>query len=293
MDILMEWSAVLSGRVATAAPWLLGVVTEGRRPQRSAFVRAPGVMVTSEHGLPAGPVRAVLPGGKAVEATPAGRDPGTNLAVYRLDTATPAWPDAGEPAVGALALLLGADGDGGPAARVGLISTLGDAWTSMAGGRVDRLIRLDAKLSPQIQGGPVLDAAGGLLGMSTLGPRRRALVIPAITIKRVVGALLSAGRMAHGWLGISLHPVAVPAALEAGAAAGLMVMALTADGPGEKAGLMPGDIVLTLDDAVTEHPRATAAALAALPIGRTVPLRLLRGGVVRMVNATVGERLSC
>jgi hypothetical protein len=85
MDILMEWSGALSGRVTTAAPWIVGLMTAGRRPQRSGF----------------------------------------------------AWAAA--------------------------------AWTSMAGGHIDRLLRLDTKLAPQVEGGPVLDAAGGLLGMSARG----------------------------------------------------------------------------------------------------------------------------
>ena len=213
MDFLMEWSHALTGRVAAAAPWLGEPGGQNRRrSQRSGFVWAPGVIVTSEQGLPDGPARAVLPGGEWVEAAPTGRDASTNIALFRLPTPVPAgpaagWPAAGDPAVGALALLLGGDGDGGPAARFGLVSSVGGAWTSMAGGRIDRLIRLDARLSPQIEGGPVLDAAGGLLGMSTLGPRRRALVIPATTIARVVAALLSAGRVPRGWLGVSLHPV--------------------------------------------------------------------------------------
>jgi S1-C subfamily serine protease len=298
MDLLMEWSQALSGRVAEAGPWLVSLTSDRRKSQRSGFVWAPGLVVTSEQGLPDGPAHVVLPGGETVEAAQVGRDPSTNVALYRLPTTVPAgeasgWPAAGDPAVGMLTLLLGADGNGGPAARIGLVSSLGGAWTSMAGGRIDRLIRLDARLSPQIEGGPVLDAAGGLLGMSTLGPRRRALVIPTSTITRVVSALVSSGRVARGWLGVSLHPVAVPPALNASATAGLMIMSIAPGGPGEQAGLLPGDIILTLDGSATEHPRATAATLASLPVGRTVPLRLLRGGVVQMMDAVIGERPSC
>jgi S1-C subfamily serine protease len=297
MDILTEFSAALSNRTAKAAPTLAALTFEGRRSQRSGFLWQPGVLVTSEQGLPDGAAQAVLQNGATVAATPAGRDSGTNIAVFRLDASGPApdWPKAAEPSAGALVLLLGADGTGGVSARLGLINVVGPAWTSMAGGRVDRLIRLDARLAAAEEGGPVLDAAGGLLGMSTLGPRRRTLVIPAETLARVVQPLLSAGRVARGWLGVSLHPVAVPPALQAqaGATVGLMLMSLAEGGPGDKAGLLPGDIVLTLDGVATEHPRATALALAALPAGRTVTLRLLRGGVVQSTDIVIGERPSC
>jgi S1-C subfamily serine protease len=297
MDFLMEFSAALTSRTAKTAPYLVALASEGRRSQRSGFLWQPGVLVTSEQGLPDGAAQAVLPNGVSVAATPAGRDPGTNIAVFRLETASPApdWTIAAEPSPGGLVLLLGADGTGGASARLGLVNRVGPAWTSMAGGRIDRLIRLDARLAAAEEGGPVLDAAGGLLGMSTLGPRRRTLVIPAATIARIVEPLLSAGRVARGWLGVGLHPVAVPPALqpEAGATAGLMLMSLAEGGPGEKAGLLPGDIVLTLDGVATEHPRATALALAALPAGQTVTLRLLRGGVVQSTDIIIGERPSC
>jgi S1-C subfamily serine protease len=297
MDFLTEFSAALSSRTAKAAPNLVALTFEGRRSQRSGFLWQPGVLVTSEQGLPDGPAQAILPGGVSAAATPAGRDSGTNIAVFRLETTGPApdWTHAATPAAGALALLLGADGTGGAAARLGLINRVGPAWTSMAGGRIDRLIWLDARLAASEEGGPVLDAAGGLLGMSTLGPRRRTLVIPAETLARVVGPLLSAGRVARGWLGVSLHAVAVPPALQAdaGATVGLMLMSLAEGGPGEKAGLLPGDIFLTLDGVATEHPRATALALAALPAGQTVTLRLLRGGVVQSTDVIIGERPSC
>jgi S1-C subfamily serine protease len=304
MADLSALSGALSGWVAAAAPRLVGLEADPSRVlprglQRSGFMWTPGIVVGSEQGLPDGPLRAVLPGGAAVEAVPAGRDPGSNVAVFRVPPLqAEGWPDpvpgAGTLAVGTVVVLLGADGRGGPAARLGLVNALGAAWTSMAGGRIDRLITLDATLPPQEEGGPVLDAAGGLLGMSTLGPRRRPLVIPTATVARVVQTLLSVGRMARGWLGAGLHPVAVPAALAlAGAAAGLMVMSLAAGGPAEAAGLLPGDIILAMDGAAMEQPRAAAAALAALPPGQTVSLQLLRGGVMQIVTAVIGERPAC
>ena len=296
MDILTELSAALTSRTATAAPSLAALAFEGRRSHRTAFLWQPGVLVTSEQGLPNAPALAQLADGAATQATPAGRDPGTNIALYRVDSTAPAleWTPAA-PSAGALALLLAADGAGGAAARLGLITMVGPAWTSLGGGRIDRLIRLDARLTASEEGGPVLDAAGGLLGMSTLGPRGRPLVIPAETLARVVAPLLSAGRVPRGWLGVGLHPVAVPPALQAAAAAtaGLMLMSVAENGPADKAGLLPGDIVLTLDGVATEHPRATALALAVFPAGQTVTLRLLRGGVVQSTDIIIGERPSC
>ena len=82
----------------------------------------------------------------------------------------------------------------------------------MAGGRIDALIRLDTRLGAD-EGGPVLSLAGGLIGMSTSGPRRRTIVIPTATLARVVDPLLAEGRIARGWLGIGLQPVMIPDSL--------------------------------------------------------------------------------
>ncbi len=290
-DALTDLSTALAVLAAATAPSLV-TLHPGARAQRSALLWQPGVLVTSEQGLPAETeVAATLSGGGQAAAALAGRDPGTNIAVLRLDLAGPARPSPAEPQLGALALAFGA-AQGEPTVRLGAIHRVGPAWDSMANGRIDRLIHLDIRLSSREEGGPVLDAAGGLLGMSTLGPRRRVLVIPAATLERVVPQLLSDGRVAQGWLGLGLQPVGIPAALQdaAGREAGLMVVSLAAGGPAEQAGVLPGDILLEVAGAPAPHPRAVARALAGDQVGKPVPLRLLRAGAPMHLQATVALR---
>lgn len=288
-DPLTTLSDALAGRVAAAAPGLV-TIHPGARAQRSGFAWQDGVIVTSEQSLPtATEVPVLLPGGGRGTATLAGRDPGTNVAVLRLPLDAPRLADV-EAHTGALALALGA-GEGEPTAALGLVHRTGPAWDSMAGGVIDRMIRLDLRLSTAAEGGPVLDAAGGLLGMSTFGPRRRVLVIPSATVRRVLPGLLE-GKRARGWLGLGLQPVGLPPAMEAAAGrnAGLMVLSLAPKGPAEQAGVLLGDILLDVDGAPAPHPRAVARALAASAVGRTVPLRLLRGGAPLDLPATIAER---
>ncbi len=264
----------------------------GARVQRSAILWQPGVLVTSEQGMPnQDSVPAILPGGAQATATVAGRDPGTNVAILRLELAGPARAPAAEPGLGALALALGA-ADGAPTVRLGVIHRVGPAWHSMANGRIDRLIHLDLSLPQRDEGGPVLNAAGALLGMSTLGPRRRVLVIPTSTLERVVPLLLSGGRVAQGWLGLGLQPVGIPAGLQpaAGRDAGLMVVSLASGGPAEQAGVLPGDILLEVAGEAAPHPRAVARALSGEQVGKVVPLRLLRAGAPLELQATIGLR---
>ena len=178
-DALIQFSDARAALVATGAKSVVAITLPGHGPL-SAILWRKGVAVTSEQVLAEGEnYVAVLPGGKKVAAKLAGRDPGTNVAAFTLDADGPMLERAPDIAVGAMAMLIGADGDGGPTARMGSVRRLGPAWQSMAGGKIDRLIVLDARLRPDTEGGPVLDARGRLIGLSTSGPRRRAMAIPA------------------------------------------------------------------------------------------------------------------
>jgi len=234
----------------------------------------------------------VLAGGGTFAARIAGRDPGTNTAVLRLDGGPqPTWSAAAEPQPGALVMAFAADGMGGSAVRLGIVHSVGPSWHSRAGGRIDRRIGLDIRLGRGEEGGPVVDAAGGLLGISTLGPRRRVLVIPMATVERVLEPLVTTGRIARGWLGAAVQPVLVPEALreEAGQAQGLMVLGVTQDGPAARAGVLMGDILVALDGAAVAGMSRLAELLGPEAVGKEVQLRLIRAGHVQSLAATVGE----
>ena len=290
-QLLEQFSSALAERACAAQASIAAVrLQDGRH--LSATLWQPDVAVASEQSLPRREAfELVAAGGATLKAKLAGRDSGTNIAVLRLSRAldAPAWA-SGEAAAGALALAFGADGAGGARARLGIVNAAGGEWTSSAGGRLDRYITLDLALARAEEGGPVVDAAGRLLGISTFGPRRRVLVIPAATIARVVPQLLAEGRIARGWLGVGLQPVAVPEALkgEAGQPGGAMVMSIAADSPAAKADIVAGDIVLSVNGTPAYRLRRVAAALA--EVGRSAELRLIRGGAVLAVQATIEAR---
>ncbi len=293
IEDLARLSDGLADMVAAAGSLVVGLRAGGNGRTGSGILWRDGIVVTSEQALPEAPEYvALLPGGGEAPATLAGRDRGTNVAALRVEAAAPVR-DRGEPAgPGALAVTLGSDGAGGCAARLGMIHRLGPAWHSMAGGRIDRLIRLDVRLSGPEEGGPVLDMQGRLLGMSTLGPRRRALVIPPATVERVLDPLLSQGRVPRGWLGVALQPVALPEAMQAsaGCGSGLMVMSLHAGGPADQAGLLPGDILLALDGVPSTTLRHIAGHLSPERVGAACALRIVRAGAVQDIQATIGAK---
>jgi S1-C subfamily serine protease len=118
------------------------------------------------------------------------------------------------------------------------------------------------------------------------------LVIPAATIDRVLDPLLAEGRIARGWLGVGLQPVAVPDSLRAvaGRDSGMMVVSLADGGPAATAGVLPGDIMLDLDGTPVRRARSLAAAMGPDRIGQSVTLRLLRAGALQTLPVVIAAR---
>ena len=197
-----------------------------------------------------------------------------------------------EAQTGSVALAIGADGMGGASARLGLVNLTGPEWHSSLGGLIDRRIVLDVRLAHREEGGPVFDAAGACLGMSTFGPRGQVILIPTATIQRIVPQLAKDGRIARGWLGVALQAVAVPDALREGTApsSGLMVMSVVENGPAAQAGIVAGDIILSVDGTSAHRFRKIARHLGSDSIGRKAEVRLIRGGAVMTVQTTIAER---
>ena len=265
-DALSALSDALEAHASVASP-AAAALDWGGRSTLSALLWRDGVAVTSDQSLPDAPAfTALLVQGARVEARLAGRDPASNIAVLRLEAAAPVLEAADPGGPGALALALGRDAEGAVTAALGTLERVGPAWQSQSGGRIDRLIQLGLRLAALAEGGPVIDARGRLLGMSTFGPRRSVLVIPASTLARVAAALLETGQVARGWLGVGLHPVALPRELtdRAGASIGLMVVSLTDNAPAA-AVLLPGDILLQAGGTRLGSVRALAEALAEPP----------------------------
>jgi S1-C subfamily serine protease len=292
-DLLTQLSNALAARAGASKNAVVAVRLAHER-HITGMVWRDGIVVASEQSLPRkDDFVLVAAGGSVLTAKIAGRDPSTNIAVLR-----PAEPirspsiSAGEAPTGALALAIGADGIGGASARLGVVNLAGAEWHSSRGGLIDRRIVLDLRLARREEGGPVFDAAGACLGMSTFGPRGQVIVIPTATIERIVPLLLKDGHVARGWLGVALQAVAVPDALREAAdqSSGLMVMSVDQGGPAAPAGIVAGDIILSVDGTSTHRLRKIARLFGSDSIGRKADLRIIRGGTVITVQTTIAER---
>ena len=276
--MLEQLNNALAEQVSALAPSLVTLV--GRRVNATGTVWSEGGLVlTANHNLPRNSQpRVLLNGGQEVTATVLGRDRGTDLALLKvdLDLPAPTWVDEGE-AVGHLVLSLANPGSGVRAAW-GLIASRGDAWQTHGGGDVDRFIEVDGVLPRGFSGGPLV-GTGGLLGLNTRGLVRGGATLPTPTLRRVVDALQSDGRVKRGWLGIGARPVE----------AGLLIDFIAPNGPAQRAGLLVGDILVSVDGTDTARFEALRAALNG-KVGEKIELALLRRGEPKTVSVTIEEK---
>jgi S1-C subfamily serine protease len=291
-DLLPGMSNALAERARLARPSVVKISAQGHRA-RSGTLWRKDVVIAAEQGFPdVGEATVTLGDGGTLAARIAGRDAATNVIALRLDGGPEvAPPPAAEPQPGTLVLAFGA-AEEGVSVRLGVVHSVGSAWHSRAGGRIDRRIILDISLGHREEGGPVLDAGGGLLGMSTLGPRRSVLVIPSATVDGVIEPLLSTGRVERGWLGVALQPLLLPEALQtvAGQSRGLIIMGVSKDGPAARANVQVGDILLSVGGESVARPITVAQRLGPDSVGQQIELRLIRAGTPQTVQATVGVR---
>jgi len=194
--------------VERAARSVVAVHSGGRRPASGIHWRS-GIVVTAEEVLEQDEnIKLALPGGRLVEASLAGRDPTTDVAVLRFqpDGLPVAATTSAALRAGETVLAVGSY-EGSPLAALGIVALAGGPWHSARGGTIDNFIRLDLALSPLGEGGALVNAHGQVVAMTVLGPRHRAIAIPASTIERSVDQLLARGQVFRGYLGAGLRPI--------------------------------------------------------------------------------------
>jgi len=297
-SILLTLSNNLADAVERAGSSTVAVHARQRHPASGVLWRA-GVIVATDHTVERDDdITVTLPDGTSVPATLAGRDPSTDIAILKVDGAhlpVAAIGDAATLRVGHMALAVGRFGEGGLGTSLGVISALGGPWNTWRGGQVDQFIRADVTLYPGFSGGPLVTAAGEIVGINTSGlSRSMGLTIPAATVNRVVEQLLSKGHIARGYLGVGLQPVRLPDTLKQAVSVtgetGVIVISIESGGPAEQAGLFIGDILLTLDGTPTTDTDAVQSLLGPERIGTPLAAKIARGGAPVDVTITVGER---
>jgi S1-C subfamily serine protease len=149
---------------------------------------------------------------------------------------------------------------------------------------------------PGFSGGPLVNAAGQVIGMNTSGLLRNATVtLLEPVLKRVVGELLAHGHMRRGYLGVGSQPVRLPEALAQSSAlqgqeTGLLISSVQPGSPAEKAGLMLGDTLVALAGRPMGQMDDLLVYLNGDVVGQAVQATVVRGGAIQNLNLVVGER---
>src|SRR5712692_3911195 len=194
MNALLSLSNDLAGAVERVAGAVVAVHARPRLPATGVHW-SPGSIVTD---------------GRTVAASLIGRDPGTDLAVLRVQDTDLPTADLGDPGslkVGHIVLAVGY----GPRASWGIVSALGGRWHTWRGGEIDQLLRLDLTLYPGFSGGPLVDVQGRVVGINTSGlSRQLELAIPASTVARIAAELIDKGRVSRGFISVGLQSVRLP-----------------------------------------------------------------------------------
>jgi len=294
---LTELSASLADAVETAGKSIVAIHARRRIPS-SGIVWRDGIVVSASHTVRAdGEVAVTLPSGESARATVVGRDPSSDLVVLRLNGASvPVAQRAGDDAarVGSLVLAVGRPGRK-TTASFGIVSAVAEGWRGAAGGRIERVLRLDLSIYDGFSGGALVDSNGAVVGIDNSAlARGTPTALPAATVDRVVDELLERGHIRRPFIGVAVQQVSLNAATTSrhklSHDSGLVVVSIADGSPAESAGLLIGDVLLSAGGRSLSGPTDLLDALSSVPDGGWLELEHLRGDTITTSRVTPVDR---
>jgi len=290
---------ILSNQMADAVERVsqsLVLVNGRQRQPASGVVYAQDLILTADHVLEREEDLTIQThDARTLPAQFVGRDPATDLAVLRVANLglNPIVAAAEAARVGQLVLAVGRSSGEGPMASAGIVSAVGGPLRMGRGGTLERYIRTDATPYPGFSGGPLIDAQGGVLGITTTGlVSGVALAVPASIAWSIAETLVQQGYIKRGYLGISSQVVNLPAAQRVGRTQehGLLIVKVDDDSPAQKGGLMLGDILVGIDGQTITDTEELLALLTNSRVDKTIPVEVIRGNTLQTLQVTVGQR---
>ncbi|MEK1940996.1 MAG: trypsin-like peptidase domain-containing protein, partial [Pseudomonas sp.] len=267
----------------------------------SAVIMSPeGYLLTNNH-VTAGADQIVvaLKDGRETLARVIGSDPETDLAVLKIDlkdlpSITLGRSDA--IAIGDVALAIGNPFGVGQTVTMGIISATGRNQLGL--NTYEDFIQTDAAINPGNSGGALVDAHGNLVGINTAilsksnGSQGIGFAIPTKLALDVMKAIIEHGQVIRGWLGIEVQPLTPELAESFGldGRPGIVVAGIYRDGPAQKAGLMPGDLILNIDGEPASDGRRSMNQVARAKPGEKTSIEIMRNGKLMELKAEIGLR---
>ena len=294
--------------VERVSPSIIGV-RRGRRGRADAFdgagsgvlVTTDGFALTNNHVVRgADRIEASLHDGRVIEADLVGADPDTDLALIRLRTSQLPPAELGDSdalKVGQLAVAIGNPLGLQATVTAGVVSALRRTLRGEGGRLIEDVIQTDAALNPGNSGGALSDASGRVIGINTAminGAQGICFAVPINTASRIIPELMREGRVTRGWLGIAGQTQGLARALvrrlDLKSEAGVLVVQLVSGAPAERAGLRPGDVILSLSGLATPSVDATHRILSRDTIGKKLEMEVLRDGSKLSLHLQVEAR---
>ena len=267
----------------------------------SGFITdASGIVVTNNHVIEnADEITVILADETEFKAEIVGRDPKTDIAVLRIspkekELVSVAFGNSDNLRVGDWVMAIGNPFGLGGTVTAGIVSARG---RDIGSGPYDDFIQTDASINRGNSGGPLFDLEGNVIGINTAifsqsgGSVGIGFAIASNLAKDTVDQLVKYGRTRRGWLGVFIQEITEDIADSLGLddVAGALVSAVTPGGPAEKAGLEPGDTIISFDDKKIDSVKDLPRIVAETPVDKKVSVNIIREGKKMSIDVTLGE----
>ncbi len=254
----------------------------------SGFIFAPdGYIATNNHVVEnATSIEVSLPDGTRFSGELVGRDAATDMAVVRIlgsGLPTAFLGDSDALKVGQLAIAIGNPLGFESTVTTGVVSAVGRSLQSTTGRLIENVIQTDAALNPGNSGGPLVDSLGHVIGINTAIIQHAqgiCFAVPVNSMRWVVSALIREGRVTRGFLGISAQAVPIPVrvvryyGLEA--ETGIQIVKVEKESPAAKSGLLPGDVIVSVNQEPVRNINDIHRRLTGESIGIAMKIGILK-----------------
>ncbi len=258
-----------------------------------------GYVITNNHVIDnAEKIMVILYDDTSFEATVVGKDPKTDVALLKIDPKNKKlkavkFGDSNELRVGDWVMAIGNPFGFGGTVTAGIVSARGRNLS----GSYDDYIQTDASINRGNSGGPLFDMKGNVVGINTAifsqsgGSVGIGFAVSSNLAKQVTDQLKQYGRTKRGWLGVLIQEISdeIAEGLGMKTARGALVSSATAGGPAEKAGVKTGDVIIKFNEIEIKNMKELPKVVAGTPVGKSVPIVILRDGKELTLNVTLGE----
>jgi serine protease DegQ len=263
------------------------------------IVSREGYILTNDHVVEGvSDIQVTLHDGRTVIGKTVGTDPDTDLAVVRISAQglTPVtFGQSDQAKVGDVVLAIGDPFSVGQTVTMGIVSAVGREITTNPFGS---FIQTDAAINPGNSGGALVDAKGNLIGINTLiftrsgGYQGIGFAIPVGLAKRIMEQIIETGSVTRGWFGIDVMDVTPELAESLGLKVthGVIVGAIERGSPADRSGVKLRDVILSIDGKPVADTATLLKSIAAMPPGKSVPVKVLRQERELAFDVVVGRR---